>query len=234
MAIPDRQIAGRGWLLHSRPYRNSSLLVELFSDIQGRVGAVARGGRRDPLLQPFRPLQLNLKGRAELKTLQQVEPLGPALLLAGEALYCGLYVNELLMRVLHRDDPHPELMPLYEETLGGLSASDVYRDVLLRNFEFRLLDILGYGFSLSEDAGGQAVQPGLRYRLVADEGLYATSTAEFSGELLLQMAAGDWQPEVRRQARDLMRQALAPHLGGRPLASRELFRGAVRASGESE
>lgn len=229
-AMATSEAVSAGWVLHRRPYRNTSLLVDLLTDTHGRICAVAKGGRRDPLLQPFRSVQVRWRGAGDLKTLLGVEPLAPALPLTGDALYCGLYINEVLMRLLHRDDPHAGLLSLYQDSLAGLAEAGAWRDVLLRNFEFRLLDMLGYGIDLAQDANGHELVPGLRYRLVPEQGLVADIGGHFEGDLLCALARGDWQPEVRRLARNLMREALAPHLGDRPLASRELFRGAASAS----
>ena len=216
-----------GWVLHRRPYRNTSLLVDLLTEQHGRVCAVAKGGRRDPLLQPFRSVQVRLRGGGDLKTLLAIEPLAPAIPLSGEGLYCGLYMNELLLRLLHRDDAHAGLLALYQDTLSGLVDAGEARDIHLRHFEFRLLDMLGYGIDLAQDIHGHALVAGQRYRLLPDEGLLMDVRGEFDGTLLRALADGDWQPDVRRLARDLMRAVLAPHLGDRPLASRELFRGAA-------
>lgn len=216
------------WLLHRRPYRNSSLIVELFSPEHGRVAAVARAGRRNHALQPFRPLHVQLRGRNELRSLAVCEPAGAAVALHGEQLYCGLYLNEVLMRLLQRDDPHPEVLDLYAETLTRLAADDLPRDVVLRWFEMRLLDALGYGISLESDTHGHAILPGQRYDYEDGVGLSAAANGAFPGELLLALSAGDWQEPVRKMARALMRQALQPHLGERPLLSRQLFRPKTR------
>ena len=211
------------WVLHGRPFRNSSLVVELFCHSRGRVGAVARGGRGKPLLQPFVPLEGTLHGRGELLTLGAFEARGAAPALEGRALYCGLYMNELLMRLLHRHDPHPELLGWYEQTLRALVDDETPLDLLLRRFEFRTLEILGYGFSLTHDVTDSPLHPERCYRLDPEQGLVADAQG-FSGAQILQLAEGSTDPGVRRVGRDLMRQALAPHLGERPLTSRELFR----------
>lgn len=223
-----------GWILHRRAYRNSSLIVDCFTEQYGRVGMVARGGRKDPLLQPFRPLQFLFKGNGELKTLIRCEPAGAAVGIVGEGLYCGLYLNELLTRLLHRDDPSNSLLTLYSETLAGLAQAPDGREVLLRNFEFRLLDTLGYGFSLQHDVDAKPINASSLYRLEPDQGLVEDVRGDFGGEDLLALAAGDWRAPVRRTARNLMRRALAPHLGDKPLASRELFRGAKTTSSERQ
>lgn len=223
------------WLLHRRPYRNTSLILDCLAEGAGRIGVVARGGRRDPQMQAFRPLLMTLTGRTELKTLRQVEALGPQVPLVGQALYCGLYLNELLVRLLHRDDPQDALLPLYRHTLDALAANDTPLDVLLRRFEYQLLEQLGYGFSLEHEVAGQAICDSARYHLVPDQGLVADSRGSYLGADLLAIAAEQWQADSRRTARALMRAALAPHLGERPLRSRELFRaGAGRARGTTD
>lgn len=232
MAISEQRCSA--WLLHRRPYRNTSLILDCLADGYGRIGVVARGGRRDPEIQSFRPLQLTFSGRGELKTLRSVEALGPAVPLAGQALYCGLYLNELLVRVLHRDDVQEGLLSLYQHTLEGLVSTQEPVDIALRRFEYRLLDQLGYGFSLETDINGQAIASGARYHLLPDQGLMLDLRGAFAGELLLAVAAEDWQQDSRRLARDLMRAALAPHLGDKPLRSRELFRHGSRANQLSE
>ena len=214
------------WLLHRHPFRNTSLILDLFLPEHGRVGVVARGGRKNPLLAPFRPLWVELKaGGGELFTLRQAEPRGPAMPLAGHALYCGFYINELLVRLLHRDDPHPDLWPAYQRTLAGL-AGDTPLDISLRRFEMVLLEDIGYGLVLDHDVDGQPLDPDGLYRWVPEQGLMIDPQG-YPGERLLALAADHWSAEVRRIAKPLLREALESHLGGRPLRSRELFRGGV-------
>ena len=137
------------WVLHSRPYRDSSALLEILSAEYGRMGLIGRGTRRrsrggseSALLQPFAPLLLSFSGRGELRTLTGVEAAGAALTLRGERLFSGMYINELLVRLLHRDDPHPRLFALYGQALEALSEHDPV-DGILRRFELVLLDELG-------------------------------------------------------------------------------------------
>jgi len=210
------------WLLHRRAFRNTSLIVDLFLPNQGRVGAVARGGRRDASLAPFAPLWVDLKAGGELFTLRQVEPRGPGLALHGRALYCGFYVNELLVRLLHRDDAHPDLWPVYERTLAEL-AGDMPLDITLRRFEMMLLEDIGYGLALDHDLRGEPLDPASRYRWEGGEGL-RPAVDGYYGEHLLALGRDQWDADVRRTAKALLREALAPHLGDRPLRSRELFR----------
>ncbi|GAA5136258.1 DNA repair protein RecO [Alloalcanivorax gelatiniphagus] len=210
------------WLLHRRPFRNTSLIVDLFVPERGRLGAVARGGRRNPALAPFVPLWVSLKAGGELFTLRHSEPRGAALPLAGRALFCGFYVNELVMRLLHRDDAHPDLWPIYERTLGQL-AGDAPLDVSLRRFELMLLEEVGYGLTLDQDAEGRPLEAGLTYRWVPEQG-FLVAAGGYPGEWLVALGEDRWNGDVRRMAKALLREALAPHLGDRPLRSRELFR----------
>ena len=213
----------RFWVLHSRPWQNTSVILEVLSEQHGRVGAVVRGGRRLSQLQPFRQLSGVFGGRGELLSLTGAEVEPAVFSLAGRALFCGLYINELLMRLLHRHDPHPELFAPYQETLAHLAHADVAQDITLRHFEMTLLDMLGYGFSLDRDAHGDKLDEQGCYQLVANMGLMP-AVKGFAGRDLLALSRQEWSDDVRRTARDLFRQALAPYLGDKPLASRELFR----------
>lgn len=215
------------YVLHSRPYKETSALVDFFTP-EGRLRAVLRGarGRSGSLARPFTPLELELRGRGELKSVQRLESAGIALLLGGQALYSGLYLNELLMRLLPAEDPHPALHQDYALSLAALAAGRPLEPIL-RAFEWRLLDELGYGFALDRDALGEPLRAEVLYRLVPDAGFEHIQQLQpgcFNGRDLLALAEADWsQPGALMAAKRLMRQALAPHLGDRPLVSRELF-----------
>ena len=210
------------WLLHRRPFRNTSLIVELFLPEKGRIGAVVRGGRKDPSLAPFMPLWVDLKAAGELYTLRGCEPRGPRLALQGKSLYCGFYLNELLTRLLHRDDPHPDLWPLYEQALQYLVDGE-WLDVALRQFEIGLLEEMGYALSLGYDIQGEPVRADSHYLLDPLQGL-TPSEQGYPGNDLLAIVNGDWHPSARKTALHLCRALLAPHLGNKPLKSRERFR----------
>jgi DNA repair protein RecO (recombination protein O) len=226
------------YVLHQRPYRESSALVEAFTESQGRVGLVARGirtakSRQRGELQPFRPLRLSWQGRGELGTLTGVEADGPAGRLAGNALYSAFYINELLLRLLARHDPHPHLYRLYGASLQLLEQhTDI--EPVLRQFEKRLLEEIGYGLLLDTDAAsGEPVQEDRCYDYHLESGPVAVSGGQaggfvFRGSSLLAIAAGRLDSDdVLLDAKRLMRSALNLYLGGKPLKSRELFR-AVR------
>ncbi len=225
-----------GHVLHSRPWRETSLVVEAFTREHGRVGLLARGARRARsrfrgVILPFHPLLLSWSGRGELPTLTGADPEGPARMLRGRALFSGFYLNELLMKLLPRNDAHAELFNVYRRTLVDLGGSGDL-DGTLRMFEKRLLDALGYGPALERVADtGTPVAPERRYRYVPERGpvedACAGSGPVVSGRTLLALAEGRLDGEdgrERAEAKRLMRAILAPHLGPRPLGSRELFR----------
>ncbi|AYF87910.1 DNA repair protein RecO [Pseudomonas sp. JS3066] len=215
------------FVLHSRAYRESSALVDFFTP-EGRLRAVLRGarGKAGTLARPFLPLEAEFRGRGELKNVGRLESAGIPNLLAGEALFSGLYLNELLVRLLPAEDPQPALFEHYAVTVQALAANRPL-EPLLRAFEWRLLDELGYGFALDSDLAGQPIAPEGIYRLLPDAGLEPVGQLQpglFQGRELLALAEADWSaPGALGAAKRLMRQALAPHLGGRPLVSRELF-----------
>lgn len=215
------------YVLHSRAYRESSALVDFLTP-QGRLRAVMRGarGKAGSLARPFVPLEVEFRGRGELKNVSRLEAAGIPNLLHGEALFSGLYLNELLIRLLPEQDPHPATFDHYAMTVLALAQGRAL-EPLLRSFEWRLLDELGYGFALDMDRLGQPIVATGLYRLQADAGLEAVGQLQpgvFHGSELLAMAEADWTaPGALAAAKRLMRQALAPHLGGRPLVSRELF-----------
>ncbi|XXF07643.1 DNA repair protein RecO [Pseudomonas sp. D1-3] len=215
------------YVLHSRAYRESSALVDFLTP-QGRLRAVLRGarGKAGSLARPFIPLELETRGRGELKNVGRLEAAGIPNLLTAEALFSGLYLNELLIRVLPAEDPHPVIFEHYAMTILALAQGRPL-EPLLRAFEWRLLDELGYGFALDSDVQGNAVVSDGLYRLEADSGFLPIGhwqPGAFLGRELLAMADADWStPGALAAAKRLMRQALAPHLGGRPLVSRELF-----------
>ncbi len=219
------------WVLHTRPYRDTSLLVEALSEECGRVGLVARGvrggrGRWRGLLQPLQPLLLSWSGRGELGTIAGCEPAAPAVPLRDEALLSALYMNEVLLRVLQRSDPQPAIFQIYGDTLAALSGAG--GAVALRLFEKRLLDALGWGAAYDFAADdGAPVDPARRYGFTADRGVLATTPGdlEVAGDALLALAREDFaDPLVMGDARRVLRAALAPHLGERPLETRSLLK----------
>jgi DNA repair protein RecO (recombination protein O) len=225
----------RGYVLHQRPFRDSSLIVELFTREHGRLTVFAHSARgvrtRFGVLQPFRPLLLSWSGRGEAPSLlaaEPAEPAGPAASvgLPAARLMSGFYLNELLLKLLARHDPHAALFDLYEATLAALARS-ASADTPLRLFETRLLEFVGYGLNLAAEADtGQPVRaeghyhyrPGVHGFVVAEP----SSPGAIAGHVLHGLAAGEVPSgeEPQRQARALMRAALDHCLEGRELVTR--------------
>lgn len=213
------------WVLTVRPYRETSALVELFGQRHGRLGVVARGvrsgrARQRGLLQPFQPLLVSFSDRGELGTLGAVEAAGAPVLLRGEAVFSGWYLNELVLRLVPRRDPHPRLFEDYGLALAELAGER--GGAALRVFEKRLLTELGYGLQLPEP-----VEPDGWYRWDAEQGLRLAEPgpASYRGASLQALADESLDtPESLRDARRLMRAALLPHLGDRKLRTPEMLR----------
>lgn len=224
----EQPVGQPAYVLHSRAYKETSALVDFFTP-QGRMRAVLRRarGKGGSLVRPFVPLELELRGRGELKNVGRMDSAGIAAWLHGDALFSGLYLNELLMRLLPAEAPFPVLFEHYTLTLQALAAGRPL-EPLLRSFEWRLLDELGYAFSLRHDVNDQPIAADGLYRLRVDAGLERIELVQpglFRGTELLALAEADWDaPGALLAAKRLMRQALAVHLGAKPLVSRELFR----------
>jgi DNA repair protein RecO (recombination protein O) len=226
-----------GFLLHARPYRDSSQLLEVFTAEFGLLGMVgrgvnsrARGGSLRALLQPFRPLLVSCAGRGELLALRAVEAAAPGIVLQGERLFSGLYLNELLYRLLQRQDPHPGLFARYGQALEAL-GQDGAADTILRGFELHLLAELGYAFDPGRDATTQEpVREEAWYHYSEGLGVVECRSntpvpgGRFPGADLRAIAAGDFSGAAATTAKRLLRRVIAGHLGGRPLHTRELFR----------
>lgn len=223
------------YVLHSRPYRESSALLEVFTRDHGRVGLVARGarGRRSRwknVLQPFRPLLMSWIQRGELGTLTEADQVASPPPVSGEALFCALYANELLIRFLQRLDPHPGLFEHYRAMLGEL-AGRAAPEPVLRLFECRLLAATGFGLQLEREHGsGRAIQPEGWYRYEPDVGPVpqapagnASTERLISGEALLALQSGQIRDRHLKELKALMRRMIRHHLGDKPLKSQQLF-----------
>ncbi|MDP2879278.1 MAG: DNA repair protein RecO [Sulfuricella sp.] len=222
------------YVLHTYPYRETSLIVEVFSRDFGRLPLMARGARRPKsavrgLLLSFQPLSLSWFGKAELRTLHSAEWQGGQPLLQGTALICGFYLNELLLKLLHRDDPHEQLFLYYQETLQELARRTDYAAVL-RRFEMNLLKELGYALMLGHDAdSGAAIETDVPYRYVFERGPVRQKTGkngvELLGKTLLDMAADDYaDPVTLQQSKALMRALINHYLGDDTLHTRQILK----------
>jgi DNA repair protein RecO (recombination protein O) len=209
-------------VLHTRAYRESSLLVSVLSLNHGLVTMVAkgvRGGRRGRALQPFTAARVGWTGRSSLATLTGFEALRQHWF-HGEVLACAFYLTELLNRLLGEREAHPRLYAGLEWALETLERDQV---LALRSFEKLLLEELGYGLDFQLDVDGRPIEVDSRYRLIADRG-FARSKDGYSGADLLRIGSEDFDGrKVRSTARALFRAALAPHLGPKPLLSRQML-----------
>jgi len=237
----SRQEAQPAYVLHTYPFRETSLLVEVLSCNHGRLALVARGARRPKsavrgLLLAFQPLLLSWFGKSELRTLHRAEWQGGQPQLQGRALICGFYLNELLVRLLPRDDPHPQLFADYQATLQALGLKGRDQDgtaAILRRFEKRLLKELGYGLTFSHDAeAGLPIDPERPYHYLIERGPMPAAGAvpsqngvQLRGKTLLDLAADDYSdPVTLQQSKALMRMLLNHYLGDHPLHTRQMLK----------
>jgi DNA repair protein RecO (recombination protein O) len=221
------------YLLHRRDYRNTSLLLDVYSRDYGRRSLVAKGARgrggAGNVLRAFVPLLLSWRGRGDLQTLTAAESVGDGAGLQGSELLCGFYLNELLLRVLANDDPDADLFQNYAQTLLMLQAGGCSQAAVLRQFELKLLDGLGYGLILEycvDDGMAIDSERIYRYRLEHGPVPYRPGDGDgirVTGSTLIGLAGADLDEAGHREALALLRAALAPHLGGRPLHSRRLY-----------
>jgi len=221
------------FLLHVHPYSESSLILDVFARAHGRLALLARGARRPRsalrgVLLGFQPLELSWFGGGEVKTLAKAEWIGGMPLLSGKCLLLGYYLNELLLKLLPREDAHPALYDAYADALGALSRN-VTEAAELRRFEKALLRELGYGLELDKEAGsGRPVQADRQYIYLIERGAVEArgdeDAAPISGKTLLDLAADDYEdPRTLAESKALMRQLVGHYLGGKPLQSRRVF-----------
>ncbi len=235
MTSTERVDLNPAFVLHGHPYRETSELVEVLTLDYGRVSLVARGMRRPKsglraILQPFQPLLLSWSGRGgSLMTLRAAEAGGAAFSMQGTPLMSGFYVNELVLRFLHKGDPHPRLFAGYAETLLRLANGDV-PDRVLRRFEMGLLAEAGYGLNLDCDAvTGEPLDPERHYHYEIERGPVPVQTppgteTAYLGAELLAIARCEFSDGARaHDARRLLRAVLDHYLAGKPLRTREVF-----------
>ena len=234
MIAPQRIQNEPAWLLHHRPFRDSSQILDILSLDQGRLAVVAKGSRGAKsklrgILRPFLPLQLSWFIRSDLGTLTGAEMNGAPLSLSGDALLSGYYVNELILKLLHRHDPQPEIFAAYSRTIERLAGS---QDVAayLRQFEIELLRILGYALNLDHDTETtEPLRPQQQYEYRVEQGLVPVSDRD--GPMVFRGAEIDAirnqqfaDPAVLKNAGSLLRNVIAYHLDGKELKSRKVLK----------
>ena len=241
----NRRASGRrvwlapAYVLHQHAYRDTSRIVEVFTAEHGRLTLFARGanGAKSTLrgvLRPFQRLLLSWSGRSEACQLVSAELDGALTSLAKERLMSGFYLNELLLKLTERCDPHPEVFAAYAACIGGLAGGEP-EEASLRRFEKRLLDNLGYGLDLSRAADGAPIFPDAYYRFAAERGAQlcvADAPGAVYGRSLTDLEDDRFvDPRSLRDAKRVLRTALEACLDGRELKSREVMRAMRRREG---
>lgn len=233
-SVKDGRVLGQpGFVLHSYPYKETSLIIDMFTREHGRVGLVAKGAKRPfsklrGVLQTFQPLSVSWSGKSELRTLIDAEWVGGMLPLERTALLCGFYLNELLVKLLARDDRHPALFDHYVSTLNQLAHGEPVQ-IVLRKFERALLKETGVAADLSRCTTSRGrVEPADSYVVDPERGARVACAGEVwpivSGKTLLDMEREDYtDPATQVQSKQLMRFLLAHHLGGQPLNTRQIL-----------
>ncbi len=229
---PRKVLNESGFVLHQSPFRETSSLLDIITHSKGRLRLLAKGSKRlgsfGSRLQPFTPLSLSWSGRGELPTLTQAENNLPKYHLSGNSLYCGLYLNELLLNLLPAHDPYPDVFDHYHETLVNISHSGTL-EVSLRYFEFFLLESLGYGLPAENTTlDGMEILADKRYVYILEEGIKETcemTPDAFHGRTLIALQHRCLEDELElREAKKLMRRLIAHYSNGKPIRSRALFR----------
>lgn len=221
------------FILHQRPYRETSLLLDVFSQQYGRISLIAKGVRQKKrsqagILQLYQPLALSWLGRGDLHTMTSAEALSAPYKLTAESALCGLYINELMVKLLPANIPEPDVFTAYETALSSLQESG-NTEIILRLFEKQLLLHLGYGLVLDREAEtGKLISDTLRYTYQADAGLRLAheNTTEYtiSGRSLLHLSSEQgFDKASLKEIKQLMRSVIHFYLGGKPLHSRQLF-----------
>jgi DNA repair protein RecO (recombination protein O) len=227
------------YILHHYSYGETSLLLEVFSREYGRLGLLAKGARRlrqrqRILLEAFQPLLIGWSGKGELPVLSAAELASDAVSLQGQTLYCAFYLNELLLRLLHRHDPHQALYDVYADALHALAGGKPM-EVTLRVFEKRLLQEIGYGLVLeSEMVNNAPIDPQATYqyvvnrgpmRVVDDDRDESSEVITVRGSSLIALAQETFSdPLTLQESKVLMRATLRYYLAGKPINTRKLFR----------
>ncbi len=221
------------FILHQRPYRETSLLLDVLSQQFGRVSLIAKGVRKQKrsqmgLYQLYQPLLIAWTGRGELQTLTQIETMSPRYILEAESALCGLYINELMVKLLPLHEPELAIFSAYQNALESLQMTE-NTQLTLRLFEKRLLSQLGYGLVLDREfANGQLIAEQQQYYYQADAGLArwypGQKQTAISGRSLQHLAdESGFDSESLKEIKQMMRAVLNFYLGGKPLQSRQLF-----------
>ena len=232
-----------GYILHHRPFRDTSQILDIVTRDHGKIAVVARGSRGSKsrlagVLRPFLPLRVSWVGKSDMGTLTGAETAGPPAGMVGDAIFSAYYVNELLLHFLHRYDPQPEIFALYEEVIKALLITDNIA-AALRSFELEFLSLLGYAVNLDHEFGSRnllKIDQDYEYRMEQGPVLVERDgPLVFKGAVFKEIAEQRFEkPDILRAANRLLREIIGFHLGGKELKSRkvlmELHRGRIALS----
>lgn len=223
----------RAFVLHHRPFQEHGLLLDIFTQEEGKLSVLAKGVKRPKskwrsILRPFTLLELDWRGRSSLPTLTQAESL-QTFTLESKYLYSAFYINELLQRILPENFPHLALFKDYQTALELLS-NQVYIEPVLRRFEWQLAEHLGFSFDWNHEAAtGLPIEPACTYYFYPEQGFVKINEPQLgamvlTGEEIIALGAFDLSNQKRLQVyKHIMRAVLKPYLGNQPLFSRHLF-----------
>ena len=224
------------YLIHQRPYSETSQIINLFSRHYGRVDAIAKGSKRPKskfksFLQPFSPILVSWSGRSQLKTLRSVDiNSGKQSNVSRKHLMSAFYLNELILSFLTTADPYPDLFDAYSLAINNLSNADS-SEIILREFEIQLLTEIGYAINFQTEAmSSKKIEPNLSYRFIAEEGFVSSVTSSardalIKGSVIQSIDRKDFsQPETMRAAKRIIRESVKYHLSGKELNTKKVVK----------
>jgi DNA repair protein RecO (recombination protein O) len=229
----------QGFILHSRPFTDSKVILDVFTHSFGRISLVSRKSKKQASFKNFTPYSFSWSGKSDLKTLRQSEELDKTLLQHGRPLYCGIYLNELCIRLLPEFQSYETVFDQYLEAITKLAHCEnesVLMEILLRRFEFLLLHDLGTAVNfhtciegekiVRDGAAGYIFYPEAGFQRIQNLAKVYNSDSRgtvFRGQDIVDIREEAWTPEALVSAKMIARKALAPLLGNKPIKSRELF-----------
>ena len=224
------------YLIHQRPYSETSQIINLFSRHYGRVDAIAKGSKRPKskfksFLQPFSPILVSWSGRSQLKTLRSVDiNSGKQSNVSRKHLMSAFYLNELILSFLTTADPYPDLFDAYSLAINNLSNADS-SEIILREFEIELLTEIGYAINFRTEAmSSKKIEPNLLYRFVAGEGFVSSVTSSareklMKGSVIHAIDQGDFaDPQTLSIAKRIIRESVKYHLSGKELNTKKVVK----------
>lgn len=225
------------YVLHSRPFRETSLIVDVLTPDYGLLSLIAKGVRSNTktaklkraMIQPFQPLLISWIGSGELKNLTDIDTQGLPLVLKNERLYSAFYVNELILKLLRKYDCQSSVYDYYQASLELMISTELL-ELVLRRFEFTLFEYLGFGINFITDCeSGEGINSADNYLYIPQKGFKKSSISQtnqvlVNGGIITDIVNGDYSTEALKTAKYICRKEVASHLGNKPLNSRQLFK----------